>query len=96
MERPKHYEAKTDWIDFCYQNNITDPCVTLAGKYITRLGKKEGATITEDLRKAIDCLERALAHYEEREVKVEMYSHNCRKCLGECTCPSLRPTNLPQ
>jgi len=64
MKRPKHYEGRIDWFDYCYAQNITDPCVIHAGSYLTRLGKKEGATIAEDLRKAMYCLERALAHYE--------------------------------
>jgi hypothetical protein len=67
--KPPHYDGKVDWFDFCYAQNITDPCVIHAGSYLTRLGKKNGVPIVDDLRKAINCLERALEHYESIEGK---------------------------
>lgn len=67
METPPHYRAKTDWFEYCYQNNIADPCLIHAGSYITRAGKKEDVPILEDLKKAKHCIERAIAHYEDEE-----------------------------
>ena len=62
--KPKHYQTNTiDIIDICklYTLNFNKGNVV---KYICRAGKKEGESELKDLTKALDYINREIAHYK--------------------------------
>lgn len=60
---PLHYKTeKIDVIDFCKLYNLNFNRGNIV-KYLARAGKKDNEL--QDLRKALDYLEREIAHFEE-------------------------------
>jgi len=60
---PLHYQTeKIDVIDFCKLYNLNFNRGNIV-KYLARAGKKDNEL--QDLRKALDYLQREIAHFEE-------------------------------
>ena len=61
--KPEYYGKGQDVIDFCHSQGLN---FTLGSsvKYIVRRGKKDPSKEIEDLRKAINCIEREIAFLE--------------------------------